>query len=217
MKIILIVVCLILIFIKINSNNLIFVPENKKIYENFNNPPRNFLCEKDEIACILSYQKYNKNCKNSFSVWKEFQDTFHNKKIKNKKILNDSVSNKILPILRKVVTTKEGTASLANVNGYQVGGKTGTAQKSFMGGYSKNKKINTFVSVFPTSKPKFVLAVMLDEPQINSDYIYEYRDGSNFKLKGSPRNTAGWNSVEVSGHIIEKIGPILATKYSEIN
>jgi len=67
------------------------------------------------------------------------------------------------------------------------------------------------------SKPKFVLAIMLDEPKINKDYIYEYRDGSNFKLKGSPRNTAGWNSVEVSGHIIEKIGPILATKYSEIN
>ena len=86
-----------------------------------------------------------------------------------------------------------------------------------MGSYSKDKKINTFVSVFPTSKPKFLLAVMLDEPNINKDYIYEYRDGSNFKLKGSPRNTAGWNSVEVSGHIIEKIGPILATKYSEIN
>ena len=47
-------------------------------------------------------------------------------------------------------------------------------------------------------------------------YIYNYRDGSNFKLKGSPRNTAGWNSVEVAGHIIEKIGPILATKYSEV-
>ena len=141
----------------------------------------------------------------------------NNKKIKNKKILNDSVSSKILPILRKVVTTKEGTASLANVHGYEIGGKTGTAQKSFMGGYSKNEKINTFVSVFPTSKPKFVLAVMLDEPKINNDYIYKYRDGSNFKLKGSPRNTAGWNSVEVSGHIVEKIGPILATKYSEIN
>ena len=54
-------------------------------------------------------------------------------------------------------------------------------------------------------------------PQINDDYIYSYRDGSNFKLKGSPRNTAGWNSVETTGHIIEKIGPILATKYSEVN
>ena len=140
-----------------------------------------------------------------------------NKIKKNRKILSDDVSNNILPILRKVVTTNEGTASLANVEGYEVGGKTGTAQKSFLGSYSKDKKINTFVSVFPTSKPKFVLAVMLDEPNINKDYIYEYRDGSNFKLKGTPRNTAGWNSVEVSGHIVEKIGPILATKYSEIN
>ena len=140
-----------------------------------------------------------------------------NNKNKKKKVLNDGVSTKILPILRKVVTDKEGTASLANVDGYEIGGKTGTAEKSSLGIYSKNKKINTFVSVFPTSKPKFVLAVMLDEPEINKDYIYEYRDGSNFKLKGTPRNTAGWNSVEVSGHIIEKIGPILATKYSEIN
>ena len=140
-----------------------------------------------------------------------------NKAVKKEKILNDSVSLKILPILRKVVTNEEGTAGLANVDGYEVGGKTGTAQKSFSGGYSKDKKINTFVSVFPTSKPKFVLAIMMDEPKINKDYIYEYRDGSNFKLKGSPRNTAGWNSVEVSGHIVEKIGPILATKYSEVN
>ena len=139
------------------------------------------------------------------------------KKEEREKILNKEVSDKILPILRKVVTAKEGTASLANVNGYEVGGKTGTAQKSSLGSYSKNKKINTFVSIFPSSKPKFVLAVMLDEPEINENYIYEYRDGSNFKLKGSPRNTAGWNSVEVTGHIIEKIGPILATKYSEVN
>ena len=73
--------------------------------------------------------------------------------------------------MRKIVTTKEGTASLANVNGYEVGGKTGTAQKSSIGGYSKNK-INTFISVFPTTKPKFVLAVMLDEPKGNKDYIY---------------------------------------------
>ena len=129
-----------------------------------------------------------------------------------KKILNDDVSNKILPILRKIVTTKEGTASLANVNGYEIGGKTGTAQKSSAGSYSK-KKINTFVSIFPTSNPKFVLAVMLDEPKTNKDYIYHYRDGSNIKYKGTPFNTAGWTTVEVTGQIIENIGPILATKY----
>jgi cell division protein FtsI (penicillin-binding protein 3) len=137
-------------------------------------------------------------------------------KNKKKKILNEGVSKKILPILRKIVATNDGTAKLANVTGYDVGGKTGTANKSFKGEYS-NKKINTFVSVFPTSKPQFILAVMLDEPEINKNYIYQYRDGSNFRLKGSPRNTAGWNTVEATGHIIEKIGPILATKYSEVN
>ncbi len=139
-----------------------------------------------------------------------------NRNIKKEKILDENVSKKILPILRKIVSTKEGTANLADISGYDVGGKTGTANKSLEGSYS-NKKINTFVSVFPTSKPKFLLAVMLDEPQINKEYVYKYRDGSKFELKGSPRNTSGWNTVEAVGHIIEKIGPILATKYSEVN
>ena len=139
-----------------------------------------------------------------------------NGELKKERIINKNVSKKILPILRKVVATKEGTASLANVDGYEIGGKTGTAQKSISGIYS-NKKINTFVSVFPTSKPKYVLAVMLDEPKGSKDYIYHYRDGSNIKYKGTPFNTAGWTSVEVVGQIIEKIGPILATKYSDVN
>ena len=134
-----------------------------------------------------------------------------------KRIIRENVSKKINPILRKIVTTKEGTANLADVKGYEIGGKTGTAEKIVSGTYSNQKKINTFASVFPISNPKFVLVVILDEPKINSEYIYNYRDGSNFKLKGSPRNTSGWTSVEATGHIIEKIGPILATKYIEIN
>ena len=134
---------------------------------------------------------------------------------KKEKILDQHVSKNILPILRKIVTDKEGTASLANVSGYEVGGKTGTAQKSIAGVYSK-KKINTFISVFPTSKPKFLLGIMLDEPKISKDYIYHYRDGSNIKYKGTPFNTAGWTTVEITGQVIEKIGPILATKYGEI-
>ena len=135
--------------------------------------------------------------------------------LKQKKILKNDVSNKINPILRKIVTSKEGTASLANIEGYEVGGKTGTAQKSMAGGYSNNK-INTFASVFPMSNPKFVFVVMLDEPKTNSEYIYNYRDGSGIKYKGTPFNTAGWTTVEVVGQIIEKIGPILATKYNEV-
>ncbi|OUW63628.1 MAG: cell division protein FtsI [Pelagibacteraceae bacterium TMED201] len=140
----------------------------------------------------------------------------NDKNLKRERLLKKDVSNKINSILRKIVTSKEGTASLANVEGYEVGGKTGTAQKSAIGGYSKDK-INTFVSIFPISNPKYSLVVMLDEPKINSEYIYHYRDGSGIKYKGTPFNTAGWTSVEVVGQIIEKIGPILATKYKEIN
>ena len=132
-----------------------------------------------------------------------------------KKLLNENVSKKVIKILRKVVTTKEGTASLANVSGYEVAGKTGTAEKSAIGGYSK-EKINTFASIFPSSNPKYSMVVMLDEPNINSEYIYNYRDGSGIKYKGTPFNTAGWTSVEVTGKIIEKIGPILATKYNDV-
>ena len=134
-----------------------------------------------------------------------------------KRIIKENVSKKINLILRKIVTSKEGTANLADITGYEIGGKTGTAQKVISGRYSSQKKLNTFASVFPISNPKFVLVVILDEPQINEEYIYNYRDGSNFKLKGSPRNTSGWTSVEATGHIVEKIGPILATKYMEIN
>ena len=135
-----------------------------------------------------------------------------NKKInQRRRILKKEVSEKINPILRKVVSTKEGTAGFANVFGYEVGGKTGTADKPKFGGYSKDK-INTFVSIFPTSKPKYVLLVLLDEPKPSKEYVYHYRDGRK-PYKGNWRNTAGWTSVEITGKIIEKIGPILATKY----
>ncbi len=140
----------------------------------------------------------------------------NSQKIIKNKILNDGVSDLINPILRKVVSTKEGTAGFANIKGYQVGGKTGTAQKTQVGGYSKNK-VNTFAAIFPTSKPKYVLIVLLDEPKPNKEYIYHYKDGSGWKYKGTAYNTAGWTSVEVAGKIIEKIGPILATKYIKIN
>tara|TARA_X000000368_G_scaffold127062_1_gene99803 strand:- start:367 stop:2037 length:1671 start_codon:yes stop_codon:yes gene_type:complete len=132
--------------------------------------------------------------------------------IRYEQIISEDVSSKVNLALRKIVTTKEGTASFANIDGYEIAGKTGTAQKSIAGGYSRNK-INTFASIFPASNPKYTLVVMLDEPKPSKDYVYEYKDGSGWKIKGTQFNTAGWTSVEVAGKIIEKIGPILATKY----
>ncbi len=131
----------------------------------------------------------------------------------NKRVLNANVAEKLNPILRKIVSSEEGTASFADVKGYEIGGKTGTADIASKGGYSK-KKINTFASVFPTSDPKLALVVMLDEPKANKDFVYKYRDGRK-PYKGNWRNTAGWTTVWVTGQIIDKIGPILATKYLE--
>ncbi len=60
-------------------------------------------------------------------------------KIKYQRIISEDVSEKINLALRKIVTTKEGTANFANIDGYEVAGKTGTAQKSISGKYSKKK------------------------------------------------------------------------------
>ena len=131
---------------------------------------------------------------------------------RGEQIITQENSNKINEILRKIVTSEQGTANLANIAGYEIAGKTGTAQKSIKGKYSK-KKINTFASIFPISSPKYVLIVLLDEPKLSETYIYEYNDGKKRKIIGTPFNTAGWTSVEVAKNIIEKIGPILAIKY----
>jgi cell division protein FtsI (penicillin-binding protein 3) len=137
------------------------------------------------------------------------------KNIKKNRLLNKGVSEQVVSALRKIVNTEEGTAKFANVPNYEIGGKTGTADKVLDGVYSEGK-VNTFASIFPTSNPKFVFVVMLDGPQKSKDYYYKYRhrDGG---WKGTLKNSAGWTSVEVAGKVIDKIGPILATKYIEFN
>ena len=78
------------------------------------------------------------------------------------------------------------------------------------------KKLNTFVSLFPASRPRYVLLVMLDEPKPAPNFVYEFPPSEKFpngyKHKGEKRNSSGWNTVVVAGKIIEKIGPILAIK-----
>ena len=142
------------------------------------------------------------------------KDSIKNKK-KTARLLKKGVSEQIVSTLRKIVNTEEGTAKFANVPNYEIGGKTGTADQPKEGAYSE-AKINTFASIFPTSNPQFVFVVMLDTPKKAKDYYYKYRHKKG-GWKGTLYNTAGWTSVEVAGKIIDNIGPILATKYLEIN
>ena len=109
------------------------------------------------------------------------------------RVLSAAVAADSLKMLRNVVTT--GTASMAEVAGYAVAGKTGTADKPVKGGYDTDKVISTFASVFPAYDPKYVLVVALDEP--------EDRTGD------EPRRTAGWTAVPVSAEITRRIAPLL--------
>ena len=128
---------------------------------------------------------------------------------KKEQIISEKTSYEIKLMLRKVVSLNEGTANFANIEGYEVAGKTGTALK-----YNSKEKLNTFVSIFPASRPLYVLLVMLDEPKPAPNFVYEFPPSEKFpngyKHKGENRNTSGWNAVVVAGKIIEKIGPILA-------
>jgi cell division protein FtsI (penicillin-binding protein 3) len=97
-------------------------------------------------------------------------------------------------MLRKTVV--EGTATLGDVAGYEVAGKTGTADKPRRtGGYYDDKVITTFASVFPASDPKYVLVVTLDEPVDT--------------MGTEPRRTAGWTAVPVAAEIIRRVAPLM--------
>ena len=93
----------------------------------------------------------------------------------------------------------EGSGRNADINGYFVIGKTGTAQKpsETEKGYSK-EIVNIFASAFPHPKPKYVLTVLIDEPN-GAPQIWKHS-----------RREAGWNAVYIAGRIIQKIGPSLA-------
>ena len=113
------------------------------------------------------------------------------------RVLSAQTSATLRKLLRAVVT--RGTASFGEVKGYEVGGKTGSADKpNPRGGYYKNRVIATFASVFPVSDPKYVLVVTLDEPSI--------------KALGEVRRTAGWTAVPVAAELISRLMPILGLR-----
>ncbi|OHC45640.1 MAG: cell division protein FtsI [Rhodobacteraceae bacterium GWE1_64_9] len=113
------------------------------------------------------------------------------------RLLSDHVADSAVAMLRKVVTG--GTASYANIKGYAIGGKTGTADKPKpTGGYYKDKVINTFASTFPAHDPRYVLIVTLDEPVDTSS--------------SEPRRTAGYTAVPVAAEVVRRAAPLLGLR-----
>ncbi|MFV1600673.1 MULTISPECIES: peptidoglycan D,D-transpeptidase FtsI family protein [unclassified Phaeobacter] len=113
------------------------------------------------------------------------------------RVMSAEAARQARAMLRKVVTS--GTASFGEVPGYQVGGKTGTADKPKpRGGYYESKVIATFAAMFPAHDPKYVLVVTLDEPSVIAH--------------GEERRTAGWTAVPVAGEMIGRIAPLLGLR-----
>jgi len=101
-------------------------------------------------------------------------------------------------LLRGVVT--RGTAKAAEVTGYSVGGKTGTADKPKPGGgYFKSRVVSTFAAIYPTDKPEYVLVVSLDEPSVSA-------------AGGGELRTAGATAAPVAAALIQRLTPMLGLK-----
>jgi cell division protein FtsI (penicillin-binding protein 3) len=93
------------------------------------------------------------------------------------------------------LNAEKGTATRADVKGYYVGAKTGTAEKVVLGRYAKTKLLTDVMAVLPADDPKYLLLIMLDEPQA----IAETHGFA----------TSGWNAVPVAAKVISRIAPLL--------
>ncbi len=112
---------------------------------------------------------------------------------RGRRVFTEATSARMKQLLRMV--TVYGTGRKANVPGFRVGGKTGSAEIAAAGGYNHHEVIATFASAFPMDKPRYVVVVMLDQPKAVAASSYQ--------------RTAAWNAVPIVGRLIPRIGPLL--------
>jgi cell division protein FtsI (penicillin-binding protein 3) len=109
------------------------------------------------------------------------------------RVVSERTSEQMRDLLRRVVT--QGTGAKADVAGYPVGGKTGTAEKVAGKQYDEKRLLSSFMGVFPARKPLYLVLVLLDEPQ-GSDATAGFA-------------TAGWTAAPTVGKVIARIAPML--------
>jgi cell division protein FtsI (penicillin-binding protein 3) len=109
------------------------------------------------------------------------------------RVIKPDTAEKMRYLMR--LNVEKGTATRANVPGYYVGGKTGTSEKVVGGRYSKTKVLTSFTAILPADKPRYLLLIMLDEPQgLTETHGF---------------STSGWNAVPVGAQVIERVAPLL--------
>jgi cell division protein FtsI (penicillin-binding protein 3) len=112
------------------------------------------------------------------------------------RVISPHTSADMRALLRMVVA--EGTGKAADVPGYLVGGKTGTAEKSGAGGYQKKALLSSFIGAFPIHEPRYVVLAMIDEPKGNKE------------TQGYA--TGGWVAAPAVSRIVKRIGPLMGVE-----
>ncbi|WP_064742175.1 peptidoglycan D,D-transpeptidase FtsI family protein [Inquilinus limosus] len=121
--------------------------------------------------------------------------------VPGKRVLSPELSRIMRALMRVVVVS--GTATKADVPGYFVGAKTGSANKAVRGGYNRKAGVTDFVGIFPAYDPKYIVMTMLEDAQaIPGTYGY---------------NTAGWNAAPLGGQIIARMGPMMGVEPKDPN
>jgi cell division protein FtsI (penicillin-binding protein 3) len=109
------------------------------------------------------------------------------------RVMQQSTSDIVRKLMRLVVT--DGFGKNAEVAGYYVGGKTGTAEKISGHGYNHHSRVSAFMGVFPMQAPRYAVYMMLDEPKADAS-THGYA-------------TAGWVSAPAAGRVIARAAPML--------
>ena len=110
-------------------------------------------------------------------------------------VISPETSQKIRYLFR--LNVEKGSGSRADVPGYFVGGKTGTAEKVVNGRYSNDVRFNAFISAFPANDPDYVVLVVLDEPKPE---------------KPGMSATSGLNTAPVAGNVVRRTAPLLGVE-----
>lgn len=109
------------------------------------------------------------------------------------RVISAETSAQLRALMRLVVS--KGTAKSADIAGYMVGGKTGTAEKNQVGGYNENARVSSFMGAFPMNAPRYVVFTLFDNPKGNA------------KTHGFA--TGGWTAAPVAGRVIGQVAPLL--------
>lgn len=110
-----------------------------------------------------------------------------------RQVLKPRTSQHIRELMRMVVA--DGTGGKADVPGYAVGGKTGTAEKQGVGGYRRKALLSSFIASFPMNDPRYVVLAMIDEPQATKE-TFGYATG-------------GWTAAPVIGRVVAQMAPMM--------